>query len=192
MLQFLPYNAKQLLTQCYTYFLHSGTFPHNWNNFRIFSIRKPGKSPLTAEDYWPIALSCVPRKVFKQILSKRLQFYLERNNIWPRSQFGLRKGYSTTYNAALLTTEILLAYSQNQALEALFLDVHQAYDSVIPEILFEILSHYAIPSQFRIVIYKLIINRTISLYRICNNDECHITSIRLPQGSSLRPGCIKL
>lgn len=187
MIKHLPRYAKQLLTTSFNKFMHQGNLPISWNQFSIFPICKTGKAPNNAQNYRPIALSSVPRKLFEKIISNRIQFFLERDNSWPQSQFGFRKGFPTIYNPLVLTTNILLAFTEDKVVEALFLDLHSAYDSVIPKLLLQSLSYYNIPSPICTIILKLITNRSISLHHSCNNTDNRITSIGLPQGSSLSP-----
>ena len=104
-----------------------------------------------------------------------MQFYLEKHN-WPKSQYGFRKGYNTTYNVTVLTTDIFIAFTNDLAIETVFLDIHKAYDPVIPEILIETMSWYAIPSRFQQIVYKLITDRIITLHPICNNTNQRITN----------------
>ena len=97
-------------------------------------------------------------------------------------QYGFKKGHSTLNNLALLHT-----FHRHSILDAIFIDIQQAYDNIQLDILVNFLKSYNIPKQIMLIIYTIITRWKIYLSN--NNDhlKCRYSSIGLPQGSSLSP-----
>ena len=182
----LPLQQKIQLTQAYNDILHTGIFPTSWKEFLTVPIIKPGKTGKLPSDYRPIVLGNTTRKIFEKILNQRLAFYLERNKLWPKNQYGFRRGFSTNYNLIQIVNDIHSAWLNNQMLIT-SLDIAKAYDSVQLQILQDVLKELALPNRFITTIISLMQNRIIKLHPNYNNINQRITSTGIPQGSALSP-----
>ncbi|PSN43822.1 putative RNA-directed DNA polymerase from transposon BS [Blattella germanica] len=187
MIKNLPTVAKDILCKSYKYIFETGEIPQQWNSFNIIPILKPNKTPEDPLNYRPIALSSVIRKIYEKVITHRLHHYLERENIWPKLQYGFRPGYSTYDNLSITTVDILLAILNNGYLEATFIDINRAFDSVDINILKQDLSKYNINGKILHSIMKLITDRQITIKYNQQITKPRITSNGLPQGSSLSP-----
>ena len=54
-------------------------------------------------------------KTFERIIKSRLIWWLQEREIWPKSQFGFRRFFSTTDAVLNLTTDIQTAFSKNKS-----------------------------------------------------------------------------
>ena len=161
MIGYIPEDILRKLLYTFNWFFKTNVIPDKWREFKIVPILKPNKPVNEPQSYRPIALSNCFRKIFEKIIANRLYFYLERSNRWPKSQYGFRKGYSTLNNLALLYTDILIAFHKKAVIDAVFLDIKQAYDNIRPDILVNCLTAYQIPKQIILIIYALITRRII-------------------------------
>ncbi|XP_026482145.1 uncharacterized protein LOC113389314 [Ctenocephalides felis] len=87
--------------------------------------------------YRPITLSSCIAKIKDRLIKRRLEWWLEHNKIFPRTQFGFRRKHSTMDNLSIFISDIYLAFSKNTYVVALFSDIKGAYDNVIPNILMD-------------------------------------------------------
>jgi len=110
----------------------TGNFPDSWKRSLVFLIPKPvpGK-------YRPISLTSCVLKTLERLILMRLDWWLERYNKLPNSQYGFRKSRSCLDNLSILTSEIHISFLRGGATACLFLDLTNAFDNVIPNILFE-------------------------------------------------------
>ncbi|KAJ8734711.1 hypothetical protein PYW08_013961 [Mythimna loreyi] len=141
----------------------SGKIPPSWKTQTVIPILKPGKPPLEHSSYRPIALSPVIAKVAENLVKNRLEWIIENRGILPESQFGFRKGKSTLDSVATLVTDIRVAFSQNQSVLAVFLDLESAYDSVLLNVLKKKLELLQIPEMLSRFIINLLSGRKINL-----------------------------
>lgn len=91
MLKNLNGKQKEYLLKTYNSIWKDWTFPEDWKIANIVPIPKPGKDLNYAENYRPISLTSCICKLMEKIINKRLQWYLEINNIISNSQSGFRK-----------------------------------------------------------------------------------------------------
>ncbi|GBM04395.1 putative RNA-directed DNA polymerase from transposon BS [Araneus ventricosus] len=85
--------AKQrlLFNQSWLY----GKLPMDWKRDIVVPILKPGRGADISENYRPISLTCIPCKIMERIILNRLNFHLTEKNLFPREQYGFRKGHGT-------------------------------------------------------------------------------------------------
>lgn len=175
------------LAKAYTQILKTGIVPISWKSIVVHPIKKPNTRGLSVTDYRPISLLSTLRKIFEKIIQERLSFYLERNSLWPKSQYGFRKGFSSAFNIYTLLTDIQIAFFTKKQVLALFLDISHAYDSVQLHILIQKLQLLGIPCQILRVILHLMEQRRISLSMSRQNRQSRVSDQGIPQGSSLSP-----
>ncbi|CAG4941303.1 unnamed protein product [Colias eurytheme] len=115
--------------------LLTGNIPPQWKEQEVIPVLKPNKNPEEASSYRPIVLSSVLAKIAEHLVKNRIEWYIEHHNSLSKTQFGFRKGKSTMDNLSILTTDIRIAFSDNQHVIAVFLDINSAYDNVNIQIL---------------------------------------------------------
>ena len=79
----------------------SGEYPTAWTGAIIVPIHKSGDKN-NPDNYRGVSLLSILRKVFAQILNKRLSWWQEENNKIVEEQSGFRTGYSTMDNTFVL------------------------------------------------------------------------------------------
>ncbi|UYV85117.1 hypothetical protein LAZ67_X004619 [Cordylochernes scorpioides] len=81
MLNNLSSNAKLKLLSIFNYSWSSSTLPKEWKHASIIPILKPGMPEDHPTNYRPISLTSIPCKIMEHMILKRLNFYLNLNNL---------------------------------------------------------------------------------------------------------------
>ena len=129
-IEFIKCSASSMiltLVKLFNKVLLSRKFPDCWNHSLLASVYKSG-DPTDCNNYRGI--SCLG-KLFTSLLERRLNNYLETNDILSIKQGGFRKNYRTTDHVFILKT-LINKYIQkcNNKLYVCFVDVRKAFDSV--------------------------------------------------------------
>jgi hypothetical protein len=109
--------------------------PQSWHRTRAVTIVKPGKDSLLSSSYRPISLLACGRKLMEKMICTRLDFWAEKNGILSPTQYGFRKEKGTRDCVAILTTDISTSFEMKKQNVAAFLDISEAYDNVLIEVL---------------------------------------------------------
>ena len=109
--------------------LNSGYFPNQWSEGIIFPLYKKN-DPSDEQNYRGITLVSCFSKIFTGILNNRISNWAESNNILSDSQFGFRKGRSTTDAVFVLNAIIQKILNEKGRLFCAFVDLKRAFDSV--------------------------------------------------------------
>ena len=109
-------------------------YPSRWKRYITVAIRKPGKPDYTIPNaYRPIALLDTISKILSSCVKETLEYYTDKMQILPSTQFGGKAGCTTTDSLHLLTDFIKSAWRKKHEVIGLFLDVKGAFpNAVIP------------------------------------------------------------
>ena len=106
----------------------NGILPKAWKHAIILPIAKPGKDSSVPSNYRPISLTNVLCKTMEKLVTNRLTWYLESNDLLNNAQTGFRKGRSTVDQVIKLQDRIN-KYIRNKGYSlGVFLDFEKAYD----------------------------------------------------------------
>ena len=158
-------------------------FPSEWAKSIIVPVHKKGNINL-CDNYRPISLTSLFSKVFTRVLDKRLEDFLNSNDIIPEEQAGFRKNYSTIDHIFSLYAMINMQFSKNKKLYVCFVDYRKAFDSVNREALFRVLERNGITGNFLLAvksIYKKVLAAVRHNGEISDYFDC-------PTG--LKQGCL--
>lgn len=163
---------------------NQGIFPKSWKIAKVMLIPKEGKDPSTSAAYRPICLLPIWGKVLDKIVTKRLKYWLETNNLLSNEQYGFRNGRSTSH-----AIHSIMEFVDTQKLKGhitclISLDVRNAFNSVRWKDIFELLDKFEVPPKTRRIIKSFLSERSIHWG---NGEEQLPYNIGIPQGSSLGP-----
>ena len=128
LLKHLPTSSIRLLLKLLNQSWSQGTVPQNWKHSIVLPLLKTGKDPTDISSYRPISLTSALSKVTEKIITNRLEWFLEKNQILSPHQTGFRKNRSTIDQVIRLQDEIN-KYLQNKGHTlGLFLDFEKAFD----------------------------------------------------------------
>ena len=116
----------------------SGVFPDNWTESVIVALHKKGNVN-NPNNYRGISISDISSKVYGAIINRRIQEWVEENDIVGEHQAGFRRGYSTIDHIFTLMSCIQKQFSMNRKLYVAFIDFQKAFDSINRQILWAIL-----------------------------------------------------
>jgi hypothetical protein len=95
-------------------------------------------------NYRPISILSLFSKILEKIMCKRLNSYIEKNNILTKMKFGFRQGKSVEYACHTFLNNTEVALENKLQVVGLFLDLTKAYDVLNHQILLEKLEMYEI------------------------------------------------
>ena len=110
---------------------------------KIIPIFKRG-SNVEFNNYGPISLLCQFSKILEKLYNKRLEQFIDKNNILSTSQYGFRTNMSTSHALIDLVEEISTSLDKKKYTLGVFIDLKKAFDIVNHSVLIEKLNHYGI------------------------------------------------
>ncbi|MBS0018901.1 MAG: reverse transcriptase family protein [Candidatus Sulcia muelleri] len=166
-----------------------GIFPENLKLSVIRPIHKKGQKT-EISNYRPISLLSSFAKVFEMIILARLQCYFDSNTLLTASQFGFRKGFSTSSAVNDVIGAVLGALDGSQCVGAIYCDLSKAFDCVNHSVLLGKLERYGLNGAALSLLSSYLSERkqTVS---VTNKGQLQRgwlrTSSGVPQGSVLGP-----
>ena len=139
-------------------------------------------------NYRPITLLSSFLKILEKIVCRRLYSFFDRFNLFSNSQFGFRRGHSTSHANCLLVDKVAAAFEKKLCTLGIFLDLSKAFGTINHKILLHKLDHYGIKGTALNWFMSCLTGRT---QQVCYNGvaSSNINEINLsvPQGSILGP-----
>ena len=123
----------------------------------------------------------------ERMVTKRLEWYLEKNNLLSDSQCGFRWGYSTADQVTCLEMVIKRALSENKAAIVVFLDLEGAFDKVWHMALLNKLQKIGIVGRMLGWLQSYLANRKFRVYFEGHYSEEKSVSSGVPQGAVISP-----
>lgn len=187
MLSELPNIGKEVLLKLINKYWLDTQIVRDWNKYNIILFKKTNGNADNTDNYRPISLASCVAKTKDLMIKRRLEWFVEKNKILSKSQYGFRRGLSTKDNLCKLMVDINLAFSRNNYVVALFCDIKGAYDNVVPSIMFQELIKIGLP-------FRLVSALTFNIYErniIVKKDNKiigeRVVNKGLPQGGILSP-----
>ena len=141
-------NAKLLLHRFFRLCFSSGLSPTEWDSSHIKPIPKKDKDARYPLQNRCITLMCSIAKLYSSILNRRLQNYLEKNNILAEEQNGFRASRSCIDHIFVLVSILRNRKSLGLNTFLSFIDFQKAFDSVDRNLLFYKLSQIGVTGRF--------------------------------------------
>ena len=170
----------------YNYSIEKYVFPKKLKVAKIVPCHKSGQTDLI-DNFRPISNLPVFSKIFEKLSHIRMVSFIDRCNLLSESQYGFRKGKSTTQAALKLTSMIVNAYHMKEYAACFFLDLRKAFDIVDHNILLSKMDHMGFRGHsiqyFRSYLTGRRQYTQVGDYK---SKECPINK-GVPQGSVLGP-----
>ncbi|GBM53848.1 putative RNA-directed DNA polymerase from transposon BS [Araneus ventricosus] len=130
MLKNLPLKFILYLTFLMNVLMQNCYFPNCWKTAVVLPIPKPNYDLSLPQNYRPISLLSCLSQVFESVLLKRLNQFLDDNNIIISEQFGFRENLSTNHQFVRATELIHDGFEKSKTTGELFLDVAKTFDKI--------------------------------------------------------------
>ena len=168
----------------YDYSIEKYVFPKKLKVAKVVPCHKSGQTVLI-DNFRPISNLPVFSKIFEKLSHIRMVSFIDR--LLSESQYGFRKGKSTTQAALKLTPMIVNAYRMKEYAACFFLDLRKAFDIVDHNILLSKMDHMGFRGHSLQYFRSYLTGRRqytqVGDYK---SNECPIDK-GVPQGSVLGP-----
>lgn len=186
LLKKIIYNIVYPLTYCINMCLSQGFFPLDLKMSRVVPIYKKGDKDSPAS-YRPVSIVPAIGKVFETIMYLQLSSYFEKNNLINETQFGFRRGKSTSDAIEYLTKVILQVFEDRGFAQITFCDLSKAFDCVNHDTLVKKLEFYGVGGNSIQLLKYYLENRSQIVSVGDTKSNVAQTKIGVPQGSVLGP-----
>lgn len=185
MLKNLPQQGFEYIVDIFNFIWQKGVFPEIWKEAIVIPVQKPGKDNSKAINYRPISLTCNLCKVLEKIVSNRLRWKLEREQLLSANQFGFRENRFTLDHLVIIEAQASEAIIQGGHLLVVSMDMEKAYEMIWKERVIELLGKINIEGHMLDFIKNFLDERFLKV-RINNNNSTKMKMENgLPQGSVL-------
>ena len=185
MIRQLPSTFKESLLLVLNQIWVESVYPDQWKEAIIIPVLKPGKDPKSPNSYRPISLTCCLGKLIEKMVSNRLMWYLEKNNLLSEAQMGFRKHRSTIDNLVQLESVIQNSFSRRSHSVVVFFDIEKAYDMIWRYSILNTLHKWGLRGNLPNFIKSFLNNRTFKV-RV-GNSTSGVRQLEngIPQGSTI-------
>ena len=134
-------DALNVLLVFYNKIWTESELPDDWHHAIILPLLKPNKNAANPDSYRPISLTSTMCKIMERLVTNRLQWFVEKNNLLSNNQSGFRKNRSTIDQILKLHDNILKKLKNKENVLAVFIDFERAYDMLhVPTLLKKLLN----------------------------------------------------
>ena len=187
MIKSLHPSYKDELFSIYSQSLATGDVPKLFKIGHVIPIIKPNKPKEDCASYRPITLLSCLGKFLEKIIQRRLEHFVETNNILQTNQCGFRPGKETCDILLQLKDNIYDAIQQKKYLACMYVDLEGAFDVVWWHGLLYKLANIGIDGNLLLWFKNYLTDRKIKVtLRGQLSDEKEIKA-GVPQGAVLSP-----
>lgn len=135
--------SRQYLLELYNLIFSTGIIPKQWREIIVTPIPKstPNNNNIKLR---PISLISCLCKIFHSMLTKRLEWYIEKNMLLSKYTSGFRRGQSCQDCLVKLVSQIYTGFSHKTPTVACFVDITNAYNNVLIDVLVKTLDDIGI------------------------------------------------
>jgi len=187
MLKNLHEKALNVVLQLYNNIWQTGKIPNSWKHSVVIPIHKKDKPKSEPQSYRPIALTSALCKLMEKMISNRLSWFMERNNLFNNRQSGFRNGRSTIDQIIRLQDTIYKSIDNQRICVAVFFDFEKAYDMLYREGLLHKIRNLGLTGNIYQWIDSFLLDRSIQVRVGGSLSDTKILENGTPQGSSISP-----
>ena len=182
----LSHILSPVLNHHFNHLMTIGKFPTILKVGKISPIYKKDDEELL-QNYRPVSTLPIFGKIFEKIIYTRLYGFLASNGTLHDSQFGFRKGHSTSHALNYTTHYIKEALTKGNHVLGIFIDLSKAFDTIDHDILLDKLHNYGIRGEAHSLLKSYLSDRKQYVSVLNETSECLPIMYGVPQGSCLGP-----
>lgn len=183
----LPNTCLNTILELYNIIWQTQSLPKAWKTSLIIPIPKSGEPPTNPNSYRPIALTASLCKIMERIITNRLIWHLESNNLLNPAQTGFRYKRNTIDQIIRLHDAANKSINNKGYTAAVFLDLSKAFDMLWKDGLLCKLRKLNLHGNIYHWIKEFLTDRQIKV-RIGNTtSETYKLQNGVPQGSVISP-----
>ena len=167
-------------------FTQQGYFPDNLKLGCITPIFKNGDREKVV-NYRPVCTLSPLSKIFEKIVNNRMIDFIDKNNIFSKSQFGFRKNMGTEDALMDYINHLQSQLNSSKYTISIFLDLSKAFDVIDHKILEAKLYHYGF--RGKILEFLMCFTKDRKYFVNINGRKSQVKTVNtgVPQGSTLGP-----
>lgn len=187
MIKNLPKVAKFLFVSLLNRFLSSSFVPSQWKEVKVVPVPKPGPNNESVSSTRPISLLSCPCKILHTIITRRLEWYFERNNYFSDETVGFRRARSCMDNLSRLVTRIQMGFARGHPTVGCFVDIDSAYNNVNVTCLLNSLDLLGVGAVICKYLWEFLHERHLSIDVDNNETLVRTTGTGVAQGDPSSP-----
>lgn len=179
--------SRLYLLRLYNYIFDTGDIPKQWRDILVIPI--PKNCPNNSTKLRPISLISCVCKIFHSMLTKRLEWYIEKNKLLSPYTSGFRRGQSCQDCLVKLVNQIYVGFSHKVPTIACFLDISNAYNNVLVDVLINTLDEIGAGQKLCRYLWNFLSERHLMMKDETdqNNYFIRFTDRGLAQGDPMSP-----
>ena len=182
----LSHILTPVLTVQFNNLMAEGLFPSILKIGKITPVYKKDNEKLL-ENYRPVSTLPIFGKIFEKIIYTRLYGFFVSNGSIHKSQFGFRKGHSTSHALNYSVHQIDKALKENSHVLGIFIDLSKAFDTIDHNILLKKLAIYGVRGIPLKLIESYLSDRKQYVSILGDISDKLSVIFGVPQGSCLGP-----
>jgi len=187
MIKNLPDVYKEEFLSLINKIWEEGHIPKAWKIALISPVLKYGKPERLTASYRPISLLPCLSKVMERMVTKRLYWFIERENKLSPSQSGFRKHCNTGDQISRLEKVVRETYIKKQVTIVTFIDLKGAYDTVDHKLLIQKLQRVGVSGRMLKYCSDFLRDRKLKVLYNGYITESREVQKGIPQGASISP-----
>lgn len=164
----------------------TGRIDQSLKIIKVVPIPKPGRDPEIVDNLRPIAMLNCTLKVINTAVLNEIENHLSDRKILPENSFGFRKHRSTSTALSYITNRIANIKRRRKIAAIVFIDLSNAYNSVITSTLEGILHRNGMPPEICAWIYAFLTDRQVQVQTV-SGTVTRTVNDGLPQGDVMSP-----
>lgn len=187
MFKHMSETSCKVILKFYNLVWSTGYVPSSWRHALIIPLLKPGKAKSDTLSYRPIALTSNICKLMERMITNRLNWFMEKHDLFNVNQSGFRKRRSTIDQLIKLSDDIVKSIANKSVVLGVFLDIEKAYDMIWKKGLLYKLDKLGIDGNMFNWINGFLHNRVLQVkVGEAISDEFNVQN-GVPQGSVISP-----
>ena len=188
-LKWIIHLIAPILVDIFNKCANQGIYPEILKIGKITTLFKSGEKVID-DNYRPITVLTQINKIFEKLIHKRMMTFTNENKLLSNSQFGFRKGHSTSHGITHVNEQITHHLERKRVCAILFIDLKSAFDTVDLNVLIKKLEHYGFRGKILNLLISYLHGR--KQYIKCNDIESCLLALLNSLVNGILCSCIQL